>query len=110
MLVTLEVSGWYFAALVSSVGAAFIGGWLVVVNARTVGIGTLSASALRLGRIAGIVMLAGVLAVPGLLHRIEDWHLPPWYLSCSQVGWLGTYLLYPIWCVLLARSLGRAEP
>jgi hypothetical protein len=110
LLAMLEVSGWYFAALVCSVGAAFIGGWLVVVNNRPTGFGELSAGALRLGRLAGIVMLAGVLAVPGLLDRIDDWEPPPWYLSCSQVSWMGTYLLYPIWCVLLARSLGGAEP
>ena len=110
LLVILEVSGWYYAALVSSLGAAGIGLWLVVVNDRFAGFGGLSVGALRLGRFAGIVMLAGVLAVPSLLNRVDDWEIPPWYLSCSQVSWLGTYVLYPIWCVLLARSLGRSEP
>jgi len=110
LLVILGVSGWYYAALVSSLGAAGIGLWLVDVNDHFAGFGGLSAGALRLGRLAGIVMLAGVLAVPSLLNRIENWEVPPWYLSCSQVSWAGTYVLYPIWCVLLARSLGRPEP
>jgi hypothetical protein len=110
LLVVLEVSGWYYAALVSSLGAAGIGLWLVVVNDRFAGFGCLSVGALRLGRFAGIVMLAGVLAVPSLLNRVDVWEIPPWYLSCSQVSWLGTYVLYPIWCVLLARSLGPTEP
>ena len=33
--------------------------------------------ALRIGRLAGRVMLAGVLAVPGPLNRIDGWEVPP---------------------------------
>ena len=104
VLVIFNVTGWYFAGLVSSLGSAFIGLWLFIVDRWAGGLLELPARTRLLGRAAGIVMLFGVLAIPGILTGVDDWTASPWYVTASQVSWLGTYLLFPIWCVLLSRA------
>jgi hypothetical protein len=112
VLVIFDVTGWYLAGLVSSLGGAFIGLWLVIVDRWRGGLLQLPAHTRLLGRAAGIVMLFGFLAVPGILTGVDDWDASPWYVTASQVSWLGTYLLFPIWCVLLSRAPrpGRVMP
>jgi len=112
VLVIFGVTDWYLAGLVSSLGSAFIGLWLVIVDRWRGGLLQLPAPTRLLGRAAGIVMLFGVLAMPGILTGVDDWEASPWYVTASQVSWLGTYLLFPIWCVLLSRAPrpGRVSP
>jgi hypothetical protein len=105
VLVIFEVTGWYFAGLVSSFGSAFIGLWLFVIGRWTGGLLDLPVRTRLLGRVTGVVMMVGVLAFPGILTGLDDWDAAPWYVSGSQLSWLGTYLLFPTWCVLI--SLGR---
>jgi uncharacterized membrane protein YeaQ/YmgE (transglycosylase-associated protein family) len=107
VLVIFEVTGWYLAGLVSSFGSAFIGLWLFVVNRWTGGLLDLPVSTRLLGRATGAVMMLGFLAFPGILAGLDDWAAAPWYVSGSQLSWLGTYLLFPIWCVLLLLSRRR---
>ena len=104
VLVIFEITDWYLASLVSSLGAAFIGLWLFIVDRWRGGLLELPASTRLLGRVAGIVMLFGFFAMPGILAGVDDWESSPWYVTASQVSWLGTYLLFPIWCVLLSRA------
>jgi uncharacterized membrane protein YeaQ/YmgE (transglycosylase-associated protein family) len=103
-LVIVGIADWYLAGLVSSLGAAFIGLWLFTADRRRGGLLQLLRHTRLLGRISGIVMMFGVLAMPGILAGVDDWEASPWYVTASQVSWLGTYLLYPLWCLLLARA------
>lgn len=104
VLVIFEVTGYFLAGLVSAAGAALIGAWVVMASTGTS----------RLGVVAGAVMLTGLLAVPGILTRLDDQDAAPWYVVAGQVSWLGTYLLYPIWCLRLTmsgrRGRGRSGP
>jgi hypothetical protein len=104
LLVIFDLTGWYFAGLVSGFGSAFIGLWLIVVDRWTAGLRGLPSRTRVLGRVAGMVMMIGVLAFPGVLTGVDDWEAAPWYVTGSQLSWLGTYLLFPIWCVLLSRA------
>jgi hypothetical protein len=99
VLVIFDVTGYFLAGLVSAVGAALIGVWVVMA----------STGASRLGVVAGVVMLTGLLAVPGVLTRVDDQDAAPWYVVAGQVSWLGTYLLYPIWCLRLTTSGRRGR-
>jgi hypothetical protein len=115
LLVISGVTGWYLAGLVSSVGAAAIGAWLVTANpARAVATGRPSGVTVprspRLRQAAGAVMLLGVLCLPGVLSGIDDQALAPWYVVVGQLGWLGTYVLYPAWCLRVAARLRAAAP
>lgn len=104
VLVIFDITDWYLAGLVSSLGAAFIGLWLFIGDRWRGGLLELPAHTRLLGRVTGIVMMFGLLAMPGILTGVDNWEASPWYVTASQVSWLGTYLLFPIWCVLLSLS------
>jgi hypothetical protein len=104
VLVMSGLAGWFLAGLVSAVGSALIGFWLLRINRA----GQFTRDLRTLGFLAGLVMLVGLLGLLGVLRGLDDWQAAPWFVICSQLSWLGTYGLYPIWCVGLARRLGRA--
>jgi hypothetical protein len=104
VLVIFEITGFYLAGLVSAVGAAFIGGWVLIANRFPPYAGDLPRGVRLTGLVAGVVMLVGLLAIPGVLAGVDDLNASPWYVYVAQVNWLGTYLLYPIWCFRLART------
>jgi hypothetical protein len=104
VLVISYTTGYYLAGLVSALGAAFIGGWVLIANRLPPYAGELPRGVRVTGLAAGAVMLVGLLAVPGVLARVDDQNASPWYVSLAQLSWLGTYLLYPIWCFRLART------
>jgi hypothetical protein len=56
-------------------------------------------------RVTGSVMSVGVLALPGILSRVDDPATAPWYVNAALVSWLGTYALFPVWCFWFARSI-----
>jgi hypothetical protein len=109
VLVIFDITGYYLAGLVSAVGAALIGCWLLIANRLPPYAGELPPGVRVTGLAAGIVMLVGLLAIPGVLARVDDQNASPWYVVVAQLSWLGTYVLYPIWCFRLARTqrLGR---
>lgn len=109
VLVIFDVTGYYLAGLVSAVGAAFIGGWVLIANRFPPYAVELPRGVLGIGLTAGVVMLVGLLAVPGVLARVDDQNTAPWYVALAQLSWLGTYLLYPIWCFQLARRPQRGR-
>jgi hypothetical protein len=106
ILIIFDVTGWYLAGLVSSVGNALIGTWLLASNRLHRSEAELPRGLILLGVTAGIFMIIGFLALPGVLARIDDPQLAPLYVNAGLLNWLGTYLLYPIWCVWLSRRYG----
>ena len=36
----------------------------------------------------------------------NDPQLAPWYVNAGLLNWMGTYLLYPAWCLWLSRKYG----
>jgi hypothetical protein len=61
---------------------------------------------IMLGMTTAIFMILGWLAVPGVVGRIDDPQLAPWFVNAGLLSWMGTYLLYPIWCLWLSRRYG----
>jgi hypothetical protein len=110
-LVVSGTTGFFLAGLVSSVGFAGIGAWLLVTNRRA------SAAwprGLRMvGVAAGVFMAMGIVALPGILLRLDDMASAPAWVWIGLTGWLGTFVLYPAWALWLgtveARSAGRAR-
>ena len=96
-LVLSETTEFLLAGLVSGVGAGLLGVWLLVVNRPTRHHRPDATS--RLGRVAGAVMALGLLGVPGWVSGVDDWAATPWLLGVAMLGWLGTYVLYPTWCL-----------
>jgi hypothetical protein len=113
VLVVSGTTGFVLAGLVSSVGFAGIGAWLVVLN-RSVGKSTGWPRRLRaLGITAGSLMALGVVTAPGIPLRIDDMASAPAWVFIGYLGWLGTYLAYPAWALWLGiretRLAGRTD-
>ncbi|HEU4331764.1 MAG TPA: hypothetical protein VFR40_11655, partial [Lapillicoccus sp.] len=106
-LVITGQTGWVLAGLVSAVGAAAIGGWLVVLNLVARRAGTLPTRITRLGLVSGAVMTLGVLTVPDIVARADSWEDLHWYGVVGFLGWIGLYVGYPVWSALLARAAGQ---
>jgi len=106
-LVVTGRAGWVLAGLVSAVGAALVGAWLLALNVVVARNGMLPRGLTRLGSVTGAVMLLGVLVVPDILARSDTWEDLHWFGITGFVGWLGLYLGYPVWCAWLARLVGQ---
>jgi hypothetical protein len=106
LLIIFDITGWYLAGLVSSIGSALIGIWLLIANRLHRRALELPRGLIKLGMTAGIFMIIGWLAIPGVIARIDDPQLAPWYVSAGLGNWMGTYLLYPAWCLWLSRRYG----
>ena len=65
-----------------------------------------------MGRWAGAVMVLGLLGVPSWVAGVDDPADAPWHAWVATLGWLGTYVLYPAWCLRVRRAgdVGRARP
>ena len=98
-LVVSGTTGFFLAGLVSSVGFAGIGTWLVVAEqerrARPAGPGNCGPSASP----PGALMAVGIVAAPGILLRLDDMATAPGWVWIGFVSWLGTYVAYPAWAI-----------
>ena len=101
VLVMSEITGFYLAGLWSSFGFALIGVWLVAAHWHR------SADLRRAGLIAGVVMMLGLIGVPGILMGLDDMDNAPAWTFVAGISWAGTYLLFPAWSLRLA---GRDSP
>jgi hypothetical protein len=98
-------TGFLLAGLVESFGFALVGIWLIGVNlASRRG----SASALQmLGVVAGGLMAIGLIVLPAIVARVDDFDTAPAYVWVGFIGWLGIFVAYPIWAIWFGR--GRAS-
>jgi hypothetical protein len=103
-LVISRTTGFFLAGLVSGVGFALIGAWLLVAS-RSLPPGGLR----RLGTVAGASMLAGLVGVPAMVMRLDDMASAPGWVWLSFVGWIGTFVLLPAWALWLGRAPGRVR-
>lgn len=98
-LVVTGTTGFLLAGLVSSVGFAGIGAWLVVASHRTGAAAVLSGPARRLALVAGSLMAAGALSIPGIAMRLDDTATAPGWVWVGFISWMGIYVAYPAWAI-----------
>jgi hypothetical protein len=106
ILVIFDLTGWYLAGLVYTVGSALLGIWLLVANRLHRNAPELPRGLIMLGITAAVFLIIGLLTLPGVVARIDVPQLAPWYVNAGMLNWTGTYLLYPIWCLWLSRRYG----
>lgn len=105
--VIFNITGWFLAGLMNFFGYALVGLWLLGLNyyfaqrrdARW------PRRLVRFGLVCGAIMAIGLLTGPGIVGRVDDPELAPWFVSGAQVASLGWLLLYPIWSIWLGRLL-----
>lgn len=98
-LVVSGTTGFLLAGLVSSVGFAGIGAWLVALS-RDAG-RHWPTGLRRLGFATGAAMAVGFLALPGIAQGIDDMATAPWWVWIALLGWLGIYVAFPLWAFRL---------
>jgi len=94
------LAGWY-----TGVGNALIGLWLAAFCYSMLSGDTLPHNLVVFGLVAGGFMAMGLLGIPGILARVDTMESLPWYLGVGYFGFLGTYVLYPIWAIWVGRII-----
>lgn len=98
-LVIFHVTGWFLAGLVTTLGFAGVGVWLLGVNRGRS----------RLATAAGVLMAAGVIVAPGVVLRYDDVASAPAWIYAGFAGWLGL-LLFPVWLYRASRHAVPTAP
>jgi len=94
------LAGWY-----SGIGFALIGLWLLAFCYSSLPGEAFPHNLVIFGIVVGAFMAIGLLGIPGILAGIDSMESMPWYLYVAFLGWLGTFILYPIWTIWLGRNL-----
>jgi len=94
------LAGWY-----TGVGNALIGLWLVTFCYSMQRGDALPHNLIMFGLVVGAFMVVGLIGIPGIFAGIDSMESMPWYLYIAFFGYLGTYILYPIWTIWLGRNL-----
>lgn len=110
-LVVSGTTGFLLAGLVSSLGFACIGTWLLILNLRSVRAAAWPRRLRSLGVVGGALMALGFAAAPGIPLRLDDMATAPGWVWIGFLGWLGIYVAYPAWAIwfgaLESRRSGR---
>jgi hypothetical protein len=94
------LAGWF-----TGVGYALIGLWLMAFCSSMQPGNTLPHNLVLFGLVVGAFMAVGLIGIPGIIAKIDSMESMPWYLYVAFFGYLGTYILFPIWTIWLGRNL-----
>lgn len=98
-LVVSGTTGFLFAGLVSSVGFAGIGAWLVVANRSAGAVAAWPRRLRSVGLVSGGLMAVGIVAAPGIPLGLDDMTTAPAWIWIGFLGWLGIFVVYPAWAI-----------
>ena len=105
LLILYGFTDFFLAGLYSGLGNALIGLWLMAFCYSMQRNDELPHNLILFGLVVGAFMALGLIGIPGILARIDSMVSMPRYLYVALFGWLGTYVLYPIWTIWLGRHL-----
>ena len=105
ILIIFGYTDFVLAGWVTGVGNALIGLWLAGFCYAMLSGDVLPHNLIVFGIIVGAFMAMGFLGIPGILARVDTMESLPWYLGAAYLGFLGTYILYPIWTIWLGQIL-----
>lgn len=105
ILIIFGFTGFVLAGWYSGIGNALIGLWLTAFCYSYLRSDALPHNLVFFGIVVGAFMTIGLLGIPGIFAKIDNMESMPWYLYVAFLGWLGTYILYPIWAIWLGRNL-----
>jgi len=98
--------GWYLSGLYMAAGNALIGLWLIALNYSALRDPLFPRSLAIYGIVSGAILALGLVTIPAIVRGID---IKEYELSLFNSIWwassLGYLALYPLWCVLLGRTL-----
>jgi hypothetical protein len=104
--VIFDITGWFLAGLMNHFGFALVGLWLLGLNSLAWQADRWPRRLVRFGLASGAIMAIGLLTGPGIVGRVDEPELAPWFVNVAMaVASLGWLLLYPIWSIWLGRLL-----
>lgn len=106
-LVISDTTGFLLAGLVDSLGFALFGFWLVGLSRSMASSGRWPRFLPTLGYATGILLIIGLIVAPGIVMGLDDMDSAPWWVWVGFVGWLGIFVLLPIWSIWLGIVLRR---
>ena len=109
-LVISRTTGFMFAGLVSGLGLAGIGAWLIAANRAKDATDGWPRGLRRLGLLAGGLMTFGVVLAPGIPLGLDDMATAPVWVWVGFLSWLGAYVAYPIWALWLGMARHAPAP
>ena len=104
VLIIFDFTGFVLAGFYTAVGSALIGLWLAAFCTSMQHSDILPRTLVKFGLVVGAIMGLGLLCIPGILMGIDSMASLPWYLLAGFFGFLGTYILYPIWTIWLGAK------
>jgi hypothetical protein len=105
VLIIYGFTGFVLAGWFTGIGYALIGFWLVAFCYSLLRVDILPHNLVIFGIVVGAFMAVGLIGIPGIFAKIDSMESMPWYLYLAFFGYLGTYILYPIWTIWLGRIL-----
>jgi hypothetical protein len=105
-LVISGTTGWLMAGFVSGVGFALIGPSVVTSSRRMVDARWPRRLA-QLGMLTGALMVLGIISLGPVALRYDNPDTAPGWAWIGFVGWMGAFVLYPIWAIWLGRVASR---
>ena len=85
-------------------GNALIGLWLLALCFSAQAGAAWPRGLVLLGFVAGAMMVLGFFTLPAILRGLDSMDASPWYVNVGYGGWLGAFILFPIWCLWLGRA------
>jgi hypothetical protein len=105
-LAIFGVKGWFLSGLYMAGGNAMIGLWLLALSYSIVKYGYLPHGLGIFGVSSGVILALGLVAIPGIFRGIDA---SEYEISIFNLIWwassIGYLAVYPVWCVLLGRTL-----
>ena len=108
-LVVSGTAGYFLAGHFTLFGYALIGLWLLILALSGHTAVAPTPTARRLPLVASLLMAIGFLVLPGIISQIDDPASASLLVNAGQLSWLGTFVLYPIWAVVLEREVRAAH-
>ncbi len=103
LLVAFGRMHWMTGGMYTAIGYGLIGIWLLALHRLIGPQAFLTPGVVRLGTIAAVAMLFGLLAGPLLASGISFAENP--LVGVAYIGAAVGWLLFPLWCLLLGRRI-----
>lgn len=103
ILVVARVTNFTMAGWYTGIGYALIGLWLISFCLTILGSDMIPHNLAVFGVVVGVIMALGLIGILGIIAKIDTMESMPKYLYIAFLCYLGTYILYPIWAIMLGR-------